>query len=357
MSAPQNQNKIDEKTVRLYILEYIWIDGSNEVRSKTRILREFAGKDLNVPEWTYDGSSTGQAEGFDSDVILKPCSVYRDPFRPWNDAVHSHLVMCETYNKDGTPHKTNKRNKCKAVAIQSAPYECLFGIEQEYVIYDRKTKEPYMWKSADEPGNGPQGPYYCSAGGDRSFGREIAEKHMRHCLEAGIMICGINAEVMPSQWEFQIGVLDAINVSDQLWVARYILNRICEESGCQANYHPKPKKVNWNGSGCHTNFSTKKMREEGGYASILDACKSLEVRHKEHMIIYGEHNEERLTGLHETSSIDKFSFGEANRGCSVRIPLGVVKDKKGYLEDRRPASNMDPYLVTSKMIETICFKD
>ena len=340
-----------------YLLEYIWIDAYDCPRSKTKVILLNRSSMLTIedlPDWTYDGSSTGQAEGHDSDVILKPCALFNDPFRQSTALRECYLVLCETYNKDLTPHETNYRSNCKKIVSElDLTVDAWFGIEQEYIIYDKETGFPYQWKNWVNPGCGPQGPYYCSCGGDRTFGRSIVEKHLDLCLQAGLMICGINAEVMPSQWEFQIGPLNALEVSDQLWVARYILNRVTEEYGCWINYHPKPCKE-WNGSGCHTNFSTLAMRQENGYCHIIEACNKLANRHQQHLEVYGEHNELRLTGHHETSNMKNFNYAEGHRGCSVRIPLGVVNDQKGYLEDRRPASNMDPYRVTSKILSTVC---
>ena len=344
-----------------FILEYIWIDAFNRLRSKSRVINliKETGAELcveDIPEWTYDGSSTGQATGFNSDVILKPCSLFNDPFRQSNKNQKCYLVLCETYDNHGSPHATNNRSHCRRVLSQTKVInnELWYGLEQEYVIYDRLTMLPYKWKSLSDPGCGPQGPYYCSCGGDRAFGREIVEEHMQCCIEAGLKFGGINAEVMPSQWEFQIGPLDGLAASDQLWIARYILDRVSEKYGCWINLHPKPILGDWNGSGCHTNVSTKTMRMDGGYGEIISACQKLEKCHQEHLKVYGDHNELRLTGHHETASMTKFSYGDAHRGCSIRIPLGVVKDNKGYLEDRRPASNIDPYLVTAKLAETLC---
>jgi glutamine synthetase len=207
-----------------------------------------------------------------------------------------------------------------------------------------------------EPGIGRQGPYYCSVGGDRAFGREIVDEHLVACLQAGIHICGTNAEVMPSQWEFQIGTCDMLTVSDDLLVARFILHKITEKYDCCVSFHPKLF-ADWNGSGGHTNFSTLEMREKDGLKYIIDACEKLAKKHVEHIAVYGLDNDKRLTGKHETSSIKTFSWGKQNRNSSVRIPLQVCIDNCGYLEDRRPASNIDPYLVTEIIVRTICSEE
>lgn len=334
-------------------LEYIWIDAFDNTRSKLKVMEIAKNKIFSlkkIPEWNFDGSSTGQAEGRDSDVILKPVSMFNNPFITW---CRSYLVMCETYNKDGSVHSTNHRSKCVDTSLKCQDFECLFGIEQEYILFGRNGL-PYKWLGYENPGCGFQGPYYCGVGGDRTFGRNITLEHLEYCIKAGLKICGTNAEVMASQWEFQIGPLSPLEASDQLWIARYILQRVCENYDCVASFHPKPYKGDWNGSGGHTNFSTKKMREEGGLTFIKDACEKLRNSHKEHMQVYGKNNDERLTGFHETSSINDFSWGISNRGCSIRIPLNVNKDGCGYLEDRRPAANLDPYLVTEIIMSTIC---
>ena len=308
-------------------------------------------KEMSMPDWTFDGSSCGMATGFDSDIILKPVAYYKNPFIQWCE---SYLVLCECFNKDGTPHIINHRQKCIETFKKCIDEKPLFGIEQEYVLLERDGK-PYKWTNPEDPGIGSQGPYYCAAGGDRLFGREISNKHLEYCLKAGLKVCGTNAEVMASQWEFQIGPLNPIEVSDQLWMARYILNRVCEEYNCSVTFHPKPYKGDWNGSGGHTNFSTKKMREQDGLDEIKVACEKLSKTHEAHMKVYGRDNEQRLTGLHETSSIHDFSWGISDRGKSIRIPLQVNVSGCGYLEDRRPAANLEPYLVTEVLMNTVCF--
>lgn len=359
------QNRRVSKKV---LLEYVWIDADDNTRSKTKIVdRSIFNKfDIavnQIPEWNFDGSSTGQATGKESDILLYPRALYHNPFINYTE---SYLVLCDCWNRDRTPHITNHRVKLLETAERVKEHEPLFGIEQEYVIFERKKtlyafnsyakleNLPYKWSKHGEPGMGPQGPYYCSVGGGVCFGRQISDKHLEYCLSAGLSICGTNAEVMGSQWEYQIGPLGPVEVSDQLWISRYILNKISEEFDCVISFHPKPYKGDWNGSGGHTNFSTKSMRGTNGMQHIIEGCEKLGLKHKEHMEVYGKYNEERLTGNHETSSMDDFSWGISHRGKSIRIPLNVAQEGYGYLEDRRPSANLNPYLVCEKMCDTIC---
>ena len=337
------------------LLEYIWIDAYDNIRSKTKIIEKI-NFDLNkLPIWNFDGSSTGQAEGKDSDILIKPCYTCLNPFV---DYIESYLVMCDCWNKDHTQHITNNRVNLVNIISQCNTFEPIFGIEQEYIIFSREKIQdkllPYKWQSHNEPGYGPQGPYYCGVGGGVSFGREISQLHLQMCLKAGLNICGTNGEVMASQWEYQIGPIEPVELSDQMWISRYILNRISEKFDVIISFHPKPYKGDWNGSGGHTNFSTKIMREPGGIEEIKLACEKLSHKHQSHMQVYGKSNGERMSGMYETSSMDKFTWAISNRGCSVRIPLNVVADGCGYLEDRRPGANLDPYLVCAKICETIC---
>lgn len=345
------------------IMEYVWIDAVGGMRSKTRVANldneECILAECKRWEWSFDGSSTGQATGTDSDVILRPVAVYRNPF--YNDSdIFSLFVLCDTYDKDGTtPHATNARVRCAQTEAACLTDEPLFGIEQEYLLFRRDKEVPYQWASPGDPGCGGPGPYYCGVGGDRCFGRKIADQHLQACLRAGIEICGTNAEVTASQWEFQIGPLPALQAADQLWMARYILLRITEEHGCCATFHPKPLRI-WNGSGGHTNFSTDAMRSTNSsdamnaMSAIMDACSKLQANHAEHMAVYGECNDARMTGLHETSCMHECTWGVSDRGRSIRIPRHVANQGHGYLEDRRPAANMDPYLVTERILRTCC---
>jgi len=326
--------------------EYVWIDGDQTCRSKCRTVNsDKAGLD-QLPDWNYDGSSTGQAPGDDSEVIITPRATYPDPFRGGDNI----LVLCDTYTPGGTPLPTNTRAGAVAAFADSDADVPWFGVEQEYTLFNMDKVTPLGWPEGGYPG--PQGPYYCSAGADRSYGRAISEAHYKACLYAGIAISGTNAEVMPGQWEFQVGPSVGIAAGDDMWMARYLLQRVCEDFGVYCTLDPKPIAGDWNGAGMHTNFSTEKMRKEGGLTEIVTAIKKLGAKHQEHIAAYGEGNERRLTGAHETASIDSFSFGVANRGCSIRIPRATDAEGCGYLEDRRPASNGDPYVISSMIYKT-----
>ena len=324
--------------------EYIWIDGTDptpRLRSKTKILAD--GADL--PIWGFDGSSTNQAEGHASDCVLKPVFSCPDPIRGGDDL----LVLAEVLLTDMTPHPTNTRAALVGVAQKYADQEPLFGIEQEYTLF--KGSRPLGFPdSGGYPG--PQGPYYCGVGADDVYGRPMVEAHLDACIRAGLGVSGINAEVMPGQWEFQVGPLGPLDVSDHLWIARWLLHRVGEDFGISATLDPKPVRGDWNGAGAHTNFSTNTMRDS--YDAVIKAAEALSVNADEHVANYGFGIEDRLTGQHETAPYNEFSYGVSDRGASVRIPWQVEKDGKGYLEDRRPNANMDPYVVTRLIVETCC---
>ena len=326
-------------------LEYIWLDGTEpttQLRSKTKIVKSF-GRDGGVaPIWGFDGSSTEQAEGGSSDCVLKPVRVYPNPLE-----LNSSVVLCEVWNVDDTPHETNTRRLLEETITDiEDDIDEWVGFEQEYTLYENN--RPLGWPEAGEPN--PQGDYYCG----RNIGEKISREHLNACIDAGISICGTNAEVMLGQWEYQIGAGGSIHMSDDLWVARWLMERICEENSLWVSLHPKPIGGDWNGAGCHTNFSTGEMREDGGYNHIIEACEKLSKNPQEHIDVYGQDNDQRLTGEHETCSIKEFRYGVSDRGASIRIPWQVEKDGCGYLEDRRPSSNCDPYKVSKKLIETIC---
>ena len=326
-----------------YRAEYIWIDGTEPtplLRSKTKIL-----EDGDTPGiWGFDGSSTNQAPGKNSDCVLRPVFECPDPIRGGDDK----LVLCEVLLTDMTPHPTNTRAACAAAGEKYADQEPIFGIEQEYTFL--KEGRPLGWPSGGFPG--PQGPYYCGVGADEIWGRDIVEAHTTACMEAGLNISGTNAEVMMGQWEFQIGPIGPPEVGDEMYIARWLLYRIAEDFDVAVTIDPKPMPGDWNGAGAHTNFSTRAMRE--GWDPIITACEALGTKSEEHITNYGAGVERRLTGLHETAPWTEYSYGVSDRGASVRIPWQVGLDKKGYIEDRRPNSNCDPYTVTRLIVETCC---
>lgn len=360
-------------------LEYVWLDGAKpqQIRSKTKIVnlsqipeeRDAASKKemqplkfelayildsyksgkRKAPVWNFDGSSTFQAETSKSELMLHPKSYFLNPF-----AKDSIIVLCEVCNTDGTPHATNTRAKM-VDTLRRHDDETMWGWEQEYFIFDAKTGRPIGWPEQGEPRE--QGEYYCSVGAGNVAGRDFVEKHADLCLSAGISVSGTNAEVALGQWEYQVGPVFAENGADQLWISRYILHRLSEEFGYRIELDPKPFKGNqWNGSGMHVNFSTKTIREDRANKKeiAIEMCKKLERAHADHIAVYGENNAARLTGANETSSIERFGWGIGDRTKSIRIPSTINDaDAIGYIEDRRPASNGDPYLIVDRMVRTI----
>ncbi len=327
-------------------LEYIWLDGyqpTQSLRSKTKIEKDFSGKLEDCPIWSFDGSSTEQAPGGSSDCLLKPVYIIPDPQRK-----NAYLVMCEVLNADGTPHESNGR-----AHIDDDDNDFWFGFEQEYFLWDPSTSKPLGFPSNGFPR--PQGPYYCSVGAYNAFGREIVEEHLDVCLEAGLNVEGINAEVAAGQWEFQIFAKGAKEAGDQIWLGRYLLERIGEKYGVAVNWHCKPLgALDWNGSGMHANFSNTLLRTAGSKEIFDKVCEAFRPVIKEHIEVYGADNHLRLTGKHETASIHDFSYGLSDRGASIRIPVNVPKwGWKGYLEDRRPNSAADPYKVAARIIKTV----
>jgi glutamine synthetase len=326
-------------------LEYIWLDGyepTQSLRSKTQIKSNFGGTLEECPIWSFDGSSTEQADGADSDCLLKPVAIYPDPGR--HDA---YLVMTEVLNADGSAHVSNGR-----ATIEEDDDDYWFGFEQEYFLWDVMTDLPPGFPTGGFPR--AQGPFYCSVGANNTFGRDCVEEHLDTCLEAGINVEGINAEVAAGQWEYQIFAKGAKRSGDEVWVARYLLERIGEKYGYAINLHPKPLgDTDWNGSGMHANFSNSIMRDSGDEAVFTKICEAFSGEIDRHISVYGADNDQRLTGAHETQAIDQFSYGVSDRGASIRIPVGTIDDGwKGRLEDRRPASNADPYKVAAAIIKT-----
>jgi glutamine synthetase len=326
-------------------LEYIWLDGyspTQNMRSKTKVVDDFNGSLLECPVWAFDGSSTKQAVGNSSDCLLKPVAIFPDPAR-----INGWLVMTEVLNADGTAHVSNGRAQ-----INDNDDDFWFGFEQEYFIMDVETQLPLGFPLGGYPG--PQGMYYCSVGGKNTHGRDLVEEHADLCIEAGINFEGINQEVACGQWEFQLFAKGAKKAGDELWIARYLLDRLTEDYNYYIDYHPKPIKGDWNGSGMHANFSNTTLRECGSREIYEQICEAFRPVTKEHIEVYGEHNDQRLTGLHETASINDFTYGISDRGASIRIPIIVVENGwKGWLEDRRPASNADPYKIAGRIVKTV----
>jgi glutamine synthetase len=351
--------------------EYIWIDGTEptaKLRSKTKAIhtnKAPSGPDhLDFfPDWGFDGSSTNQAPGNSSDCALKPVFFVEDPVRLGEEFTfvdggvsitgrHKHyLVLCEVMNADGTPHESNTRAKLRAI-LEASPEDakdCWFGLEQEYTLFKGSSPLGFGHDRRHPPA---QGPYYCGVGADEVSGRPLVEEHMAACAKAELKISGVNAEVMPGQWEFQIGPAGPLEVGDHLWIARWLLYRIGESYDVTATLDAKPVPGDWNGAGMHTNFSTPAMRAEGGWDHITAWCEEAGLHIQGHLDAYGDGFEMRLTGKHETCRYDEFKYGTSDRTASIRIPLATKLEGHGYLEDRRPNANADPYEVAAVMLKT-----
>ena len=329
-----------------FFLEYIWLDGyeTPNLRSKIKVYElDDAFPDVkDLPIWNFDGSSTKQAPGSKSECLLKPVRTY-------NDGTSKIYVLCEVLNSDHTPHKTNHRAKLLDVHRDTKKKGFWWGFEQEYFITENF--QPLGFPSGGYPR--PQGQYYCGAGSNQVVARSFAEQHLLWCLEMGIELTGINAEVAVGQWEYQCFAKDTLKACDDLWMSRYLLYILAEQKSWDIDLNPKPVSGDWNGSGCHTNFSFKDMRKNWSCEKMEDLMKKFKASHAKHIAVYGKENEKRLTGDHETQHIDKFSWGVGDRGASIRIPESVKQNNwNGYIEDRRPASNIDPYRVAKAIVET-----
>jgi glutamine synthetase len=321
------------------IFEYVWLDADNSItngnfRSKLRVMDED-----NKADWNFDGSSTNQASTESSEVILKVVAHYNHPF------LDGKLYLCGTYDINNKPLSNNYYEYAKEIFNQNVELKPWFGLEQEYFIYDNNHNINNI--------NNNSNIYYCSPINQDQDEVKITTEHLEACIKAGIKISGNNAEVVQHQWEFQIGPVEGIDAGNQLIMARYLLNRIASKYNKTINYHPKPIN-NVNGSGCHINFSTNQMRDENGLEHINKAVEKLKQNHSYHMENYGKDNNKRMTGHHETASYDKFTWGIGSRNTSIRVGYETFKNNKGYFEDRRPASNIDPYLTTSIIFKTCC---
>ena len=356
-------------------VEYVWLDHDNKFRSKTKVMQNHNPKEKGLPMWNYDGSSTKQANGTDSEVFIRPVKLCYDPFRQGGP---NFIVLCDTWLVDTEAsqkknelvyisHPDNTRARAEYIFSNELveKEDPWYGIEQEFFFTTNDgqafeapigmtTVDGKEWVSTSGK---PQGDFYCGNGPNNIKQRDVAE-YILNCLNyAGQIKCtGYNWEVAPGQCEFQI-FSSGIDAADSLLLFRYIAIRAAEEKGVSINFHPKPMSGDWNGSGCHTNFSTDSMRKPKSYDSaIKPALKSLKNNHSYHIENYGSDNKERLTGEHETASWDTFTAGVGNRGASIRVPTQTYYDKSGYIEDRRPSSNMDPYIVTSLLANTVILK-
>jgi len=362
---PQPPQKDTQPQIAQVKLDYIWLDGSSSKNLRTKTHYEYINmgtiKNENdfvskLPVVSFDGSSTNQANVKESDLLLKPVKVVVNPMEiPAGNSKSqrnmSYVVLCEVINPDGTPHATNTRATLRNSLENNKENKMLFGIEQEYVLFDKKTYLPVGWDDYEDNTPKPQGDYYCGVGGNNITLREFSDTHAKICNIMKLGIIGTNSEVMPGQWEYQLQPQSALVAADNLWLSRYILHRISESMKLSVSLDPKPMDGDWNGSAAHINFSTQEMRENPSIEMMNIICSSLEEYHKEAISHYGEGNERRLIGTHETSSIDNFTWGESDRTVSIRIPL--KGSKYGYMEDRRPAANMDPYEAINNLLNSV----
>ncbi|KAK9814059.1 hypothetical protein WJX72_000155 [[Myrmecia] bisecta] len=342
-----------------WLAEYVWLGGTGaDLHSKTKVLNFKPEAVEQLPTWHYDGSTTGQAPDGCGIVYLKPRAVFPDPFRGGEHI----LVLCDTFSPpvvegdglvaDMMPHATNNRAPCERAMQQAAGSDPVFSVEQQYTLLDPSSGWPVGWPEV-RAGTSPPTSGYCGAGVGVAVGREFSESHVRACIHAGLQISGINADVVPGQWSYSIGPCRGTQLGDQLWMSRYLLLRMSEKFSVIASTDPKPVPGDWGGNGASVKFSTRETREQGkGWFVIQNHIRSLQAAHLQHIMVYGCGNAKRLTGMHKTSSVLHFTWGLENRSASIRIPHSVVLHQRGYYEDRRPASNMDPYLVSMMLVCT-----
>ena len=220
------------------ILEYVWIDGKDNLRSKIKVCNSHVNSINDVSYWNYDGSSTHQGTTEDSEVTLIPVRLYKCPFKLAN-----YIVLCETYDKHINPLPSNHRTDAKIIFDKYKGKKAWYGLEQEYFMEDYHTNKPLGYDENESKHE----KYYCSVGSNDMRVRQLSEEHMTMCLDMGIKISGINQEVAPGQCEFQIGPEEGLKVCDDLWVARFILQKLGEKYKVKINFHPKPIANNCNG--------------------------------------------------------------------------------------------------------------
>lgn len=335
------------------ILEYLWIDEKQHLRSKCRTVDEFL-LDFDqpteefvkqLPYWNFDGSSTGQATRELSEITLIPVNYIRQPFFK-----KGLLVLCECYTLENKPAPGNTRCEAQRLFSKQDDLKIWFGLEQEFFFFNKETKAPIGWNGLTQT---PQGDYYCGINKCNPLERRIINELYTISLNSGLSMSGINQEVAPSQWEYQIGPVEGIYAADQMIFAKFILYRLCEQHNLYAVFHPKPLKGDWNGSGCHINISTQKTRTtNNGMDEIYRIIQNMHKDHSEFISEYsGLNNHLRLTGDHETSDPNIFSFSIGGRGTSIRIPYETNRNGYGYFEDRRPGSALDYYKTLGKYVE------
>ncbi|XP_065170276.1 glutamine synthetase 1, mitochondrial-like [Atheta coriaria] len=347
-------SKLDKTVLQKYLnlpvpecttlADYFWVDGTGtHFRSRTRTLDKQPKCVEDLPAWHVDGSKTNESDcdAEQQDVRLLPVAMYNDPMRRGG----AKLVLCESYTMDYKPTKSNTRSKCCDMYTKTMNHQPLFGFCQQYMLMQIDGK-PLGW-----PGGGAQlpstGAYYCGVGARNSIGREIVEAHARACLYAGVGLSGFNSEQIASKWKFETKPTKGIKAPDDIIVGRYLLQRIAAEFGVDASFNPKGVKKG--GSDLHVKFSTSFMAEQNGIEQILAAAEALAKKHKAHMSIYNSRKTKHR------GKFKKFTWGMGDRGYSVRIPFDVQSAGCGYLEDRRPAANSDPYAVcTAIMKTTLC---
>jgi len=361
MNPDMNPDMNQQNPIVPLRLEYVWLDGSDSKNMRSKVkYTQMDKRKINsiedmlnmIPQWSFDGSSTKQSKSDNSDCLLKPVKLFPNFIE--RSKTPSFFVLCEVLDSEGNPHESNTRARLKKNAEEDDDAGFQFAVEQEYLILDNFTKKPIGWSTYDEDTPSSQGDYYCGIGSDKIQGRELAEFHANICNMSGIRIEGTNAEVVLSQWEYQTSPKSALHAADDLWMSRFILQRLAEKGNTFISFDPKPVTGDWNGSGAHINFSTRHMRENSDMSYMREMCSGMEKYHEDAISLYGNGNEKRLTGKHETLLVDKFSWGEMNRDASIRIPIYTVNNSgKGYLEDRRPAANVDPYEAFSHIVSCI----
>lgn len=334
-------NKNTNETKAL-ILEYVWLDGKMNLRSKYKTIK-IQDNDLNIDQWIYDGKSTYQYESEDSEVILNPIAFYNNPFFEKGQAL---LVLCDTFYERSNkfiPTSTNRRILAREIFQKKKELEPLFELKQEYFMmcneYTYPSSTPLFFKNPKQPKE--QGDYYCGVGNQNIIMRSLAEKHYLFCITSGINISGMNAEIGPNQWRFKIGPCSGISAGDEIILARYILTKLSEQFGVDICFKSKPLQQPWNNSGLHVNFSTNETRDTDGIIKLNTYVQSLTNKHNDHMLVYGD-NSEKLIAKAENTSIN------------VTIPNKVNRERKGYLKDNRACSNADPYIIIAKIYDTCC---